>query len=134
MTREDGTTRAAMRPGHVVETRRPPRFAHAGERTFALACALPISLAHHTTREAFDMAKDHESLGDDQGTRIGAPDKARSATPAAHNDGPTCRPERVTGAGREATVSDQKSEEHDAEHDSGYGGKAGAPKTSSDKR
>ena len=80
------------------------------------------------------MAKDHESLGDDQGTRIGAPDQARSATPAAHNDGPTGRPERVTGAGREATISDKEGEEHDTEHESGYGGKAGAPKTPSDKR
>ena len=80
------------------------------------------------------MANQHEGLGDDQGTRIGPPDQERSATPAPHNDGPTGRPERVTGAGREATVSDAKGEEHTAEHDSGYGGKAGAPKTPSDKR
>ena len=80
------------------------------------------------------MAKKNEGLGDDQGTRIGAPDQDRSATPAPHNDGPTGRPERSTGAGREATVADEKGEEHDREHESGYGGKAGAPKTPSDKR
>ena len=80
------------------------------------------------------MANKHEGLGDDQGTRIGAPDGQRGASPAPHNDGPTGRPERSTGAGQEATVADKESEEHDREHDSGYGGKAGAPKQSSDKR
>lgn len=80
------------------------------------------------------MATKHEGLGDDQGTRIGAPDQDRSATPPPHNDGPSNRPERSTGAGREATVSDKKGEEHDREHESGYGGKAGSPKTPSDKR
>ena len=80
------------------------------------------------------MAKKQEGLGDDQGTRIGAPDKGRTATPAPHNDGPTGRPERTTGAGQEATVADEKGEKHDREHRSGYGGKGGAPDTSSDKR
>ena len=80
------------------------------------------------------MATKHEGLGDDQGTRIGAPDQDRSTTPPPHNDGPSDRPERSTGAGREATVSDKKGEEHDREHESGYGGKGGAPKTPSDKR
>lgn len=84
--------------------------------------------------ETRTMAKAHEGLGDDQGTRIGAPDQARSATPAPHNDGPTGRPERITGAGQEATVAGEKSPEHDHEHRSGYGGKAGKPDTSSDKR
>ena len=80
------------------------------------------------------MASKHEGLGDDQGTRIGGPDGQRGASPAPHNDGPTGRPERSTGAGQEATVADKESEEHDREHDSGYGGKAGSPKQSSDKR
>ena len=80
------------------------------------------------------MTKKQEGLGDDQGTRIGAPDTGRSATPAPHNDGPTVRPDRTTGAGQEATVADEKGKEHDREHRSGYGGKGGAPDTSSDKR
>ena len=80
------------------------------------------------------MTKKQEGLGDDQGTRIGAPDAKRSATPAAHNDGPSGRPERTTGAGQEATVANGEGEEHDTQHRSGYGGKAGAPDTSSDKR
>ena len=77
------------------------------------------------------MANKGEGLGDGQGTTVGKPDQA---TPAAHNDGPSDRPERSTGAGREATVSDPESEEHDSEHRSGYGGKGGAPDTSSEKR
>lgn len=77
------------------------------------------------------MVNDSKGLGDGQGTKIGAPDQA---TPATHNDGPADRPERSTGAGREATVSDEKAVEHDREHRSGYGGKGGAPDTSSDQR
>lgn len=74
------------------------------------------------------MANKHEGLGDDQGARIGAPDSQRGASPAPHNDGPTGRPERSTGAGQEATLAGKESEEHE----SGYGGQAGAPKQSSD--
>jgi hypothetical protein len=73
-------------------------------------------------------------LGDEQGTRVGAPDQGDSATPAPHNDGPSDRTERSTGAGREATESDRGATEHDREHRSGYGGKGGRPDTSSDKR
>lgn len=73
-------------------------------------------------------------LGDGQGTRVGAPDQAETATPAPHNDGPSDRPERSTGAGREATEADRGATEHDHEHRSGYGGKGGRPDTSSDKR
>jgi len=40
-----------------------------------------------------------EGLGDDQGTRVGAPDQG--APP--HSDAPTGRPERQTGAGSEAS-------------------------------
>jgi hypothetical protein len=41
-----------------------------------------------------------EGLGDDQGTRVGAPDQG---TPRQHSDEPTGRPERHTGAGSEAS-------------------------------
>ena len=80
------------------------------------------------------MGKKDEGLGDGQGTRIGHGDAGASTTPAPHNDGPSDRPERSTGAGREATTADPNSEEHDREHRSGYGGKGGAPDTSSDTR
>jgi hypothetical protein len=41
-------------------------------------------------------------LGDDQGTRVGAPDPGM-IRPASHNDGDTGRPERHLGAGSEPT-------------------------------
>ena len=41
-----------------------------------------------------------EGLGDDQGTRVGAPDQG---TPRQHSDAPTGRPERQTGVGSEAS-------------------------------
>ena len=77
------------------------------------------------------MANKGEGLGDGQGTTVGSP---AHATPATHNDGQTDRPEITTGAGREATAGDAESEGHDREHRSGYGGKGGAPDSSSDKR
>ena len=43
-----------------------------------------------------------DGLGDDQGTRVGAPDQGGSA-PREHSDAPTGRPSRQTGAGSEAT-------------------------------
>ena len=43
-----------------------------------------------------------DGLGDDQGTRVGAPDQSAS-TPREHSDGPTGRPQRQTGSGSEAT-------------------------------
>ena len=43
-----------------------------------------------------------DGLGDDQGTRVGAPDQSAS-TPSQHSDAPTGRPRRQTGAGSEAT-------------------------------
>jgi hypothetical protein len=61
-------------------------------------------------------------------------DETRTMKPAPHNDGPTGRPERHTGAGQEATQGTRAPEEHDEEHRSGYGGKGGAPDSSSDKR
>jgi hypothetical protein len=58
----------------------------------------------------------------------------RRTPPAQHNDGPTGRPERTTGAGQEATAGDMEAKEHDREHRSGYGGKGGSPDTSSENR
>lgn len=43
-----------------------------------------------------------DGLGDDQGTRVGAPDRSRSA-PRQHSDSPPDRPERHTGTGSEAS-------------------------------
>ena len=80
------------------------------------------------------MAKQSKGLGDGQGTRIGGAGADTSTTPALHNDGPSDRPERSTGAGQEATIADPNSEEHDREHRSGYGGKGGSPDTLSDDR
>jgi hypothetical protein len=71
--------------------------------------------------------------GDEQGTRVGAPDQQRK--PATHSDSPPDRPERQTGAGAEASAGTRKTgEEHDREHRSGYGGDGGTPKTSSENR
>ena len=70
--------------------------------------------------------------GDDQGTRVGAPDQER--TPATHADTPPDRPERQTGAGAEATAAtNEPVDDHDREHRGGYGGAGGKPVTSSDK-
>ena len=43
-----------------------------------------------------------DGLGDDQGTRVGAPDQGGGA-PRQHADAPTGRAERQTGAGSEAS-------------------------------
>ena len=43
-----------------------------------------------------------DGLGDDQGTRVGAPDQSASP-PRQHTDAPTGRPNRKTGAGSEAS-------------------------------
>jgi hypothetical protein len=43
-----------------------------------------------------------DGLGDDQGTRVGAPDQGPSA-PDQHSDAPTGRQSRQTGAGSEAS-------------------------------
>jgi hypothetical protein len=73
-------------------------------------------------------------FGDDQGTRVGAPDQERME-PGQHSDAPTGRPERTTGVGGEATEGTPKtSEGHEREHRSGYGGAGGAPVNSSDTR
>jgi hypothetical protein len=43
-----------------------------------------------------------DGLGDDQGTRVGAPDQSAKA-PRQHSDGPSERPARQTGVGSEAS-------------------------------
>ncbi len=80
------------------------------------------------------MGDKGQGLGDEQGTKVGPPDQAGRIAGASHNDGPSQRAERSTGAGQEATVAGEESEEHNREHRSGYGGKGGKPDTSSDKR
>jgi hypothetical protein len=72
-----------------------------------------------------------EGLGDDQGTRVGAPDQS---TPRQRSDAPTGRPERKTGAGSEATEGQRADEPQEDQHRSGYGGAGGKPVTSSDER
>jgi hypothetical protein len=77
--------------------------------------------------------------GDDQGTRVGAPDPGgpdqERMEPSRHSDIPPSRGERQTGSGSEATEGTSKTgEEHDREHRSGYGGSGGSPVRSSDQR
>ena len=73
-------------------------------------------------------------LGDDQGTRVGAPDQG-DAKPPAHSDGPSTRPEKQTGTGSEATEgSSESGAVHPPEHRSGYGGEGGTPVMPSDSR
>ena len=79
------------------------------------------------------MDRNEQGLGDDQGTKVGAPNQER--TPTQHSDSPPNRPERQTGVGGEATEGTSKTgEEHENEHRSGYGGSGGKPVTSSDQR
>ena len=75
-----------------------------------------------------------KGFGDDQGTRVGAPDQEQ-ASPAPHSDTPPARPERTTGAGNEMQADKSHPvESHPTEHKSGYGGEGGEPKTSSHER
>ncbi len=77
------------------------------------------------------MDRTAAQLGDDQGTRVGAPDQQR--TPSAHEDSPPARPARKTGAGGEPTVSsDGTAAGHDRENRSNYGGEGGEPRTPAD--
>jgi hypothetical protein len=80
------------------------------------------------------MSDNEKGFGDDQGTRVGAPDQARTTPAAEHSDSLPDRPARQTGSGKEALVHDDDASEHDREHRSGYGGKGGSPDTSSDQR
>ncbi len=54
------------------------------------------------TNDAAGAGGSKGGLGDEQGTRIGAPDPGHIRG-AAHNDGATGRPERHLGAGSEPT-------------------------------
>jgi hypothetical protein len=75
-----------------------------------------------------------QGFGDGQGTRVGAPDQEQMK-PGQHSDTPPARPERSTGAGGEMQAGNPAPvENHPTEHQSGYGGQGGQPKTSSDDR
>ena len=75
-----------------------------------------------------------EGFGDAQGTRVGAPDQEQMK-PGQHSDTPPARPQRSTGAGDEMQAGNPAPvETHPTEHQSGYGGQGGQPKTSSDDR
>ena len=94
---------------------------------------------NRSTRD--DASGDGAGLGDDQGTRVGAPDQSANV-PKRHSDTPPARAERRTGSGSEATEGMDDAEQGGAkrlpeggdQHRSGYGGAGGAPKTSSDTR
>lgn len=78
------------------------------------------------------MDRTPAQLGDDQGTRVGAPDQ-QQRTSSAHEDTPPARPARKTGAGGEATVStDGSAAGHDREPRSNYGGEGGEPRAPAD--
>jgi hypothetical protein len=49
-----------------------------------------------------DVSPGGTGLGDDQGTRVGAPDQSLKG-PEQHSDSPSDRPERQTGTGSEAS-------------------------------
>lgn len=100
------------------------------------------------------MTDRHEGLGDEQGTRIGAPESGRAKetplnadatedkagrakqAPNAGRSTPSQREADSTGAGAEAAegIHTSREDEHDREHRSGYGGAGGRPVESSDKR
>ena len=72
--------------------------------------------------------KDENPMGDEQGTRVGKPDKpARGSNESPHEG----HAPNALGAGAEASTD---AEQHDREHRSGYGGSGGTPVDSSDKR
>jgi hypothetical protein len=74
-----------------------------------------------------------EGFGDDQGTRVGAPDQEQ-ASPAPHSNEPA-RPEQTTGVGKEMHPDKSKPPVLQSEqHRSGSGGKGGEPVTSSHDR
>lgn len=77
---------------------------------------------------------DTAGLGDDQGTRVGAPDQGAPSA-SKHADSPPARPEKSTGTGSEATqATDGSAKGHHTEHRSGYGGSGGDPVKPSDTR
>jgi hypothetical protein len=77
------------------------------------------------------MATKENPMGDEQGTRVGKPDRPKDRS-AGSNDSPhEGHAPGSVGAGAEAVTD---AEQHDTEHRSGYGGSGGAPVESSDKR
>jgi hypothetical protein len=77
-----------------------------------------------------EVSHAENGYGDDQGTRVGAPDQQWK--PTQHTDTPPDRPERQTGAGSETTAGTAKPPEaHEHEHRGGYGGSGGRPVSSS---
>jgi hypothetical protein len=63
-------------------------------------------------------------LGDDQGTRVGAPDQSLKA-PERHSDSPPARPERHTGTGSEATEGMHNAQQGGARDESEASGLTG---------
>jgi hypothetical protein len=75
-----------------------------------------------------------KGFGDDQGTRVGAPDQEQ-VSPAKHSETPPDLQDRNIGAGDEMQADKSRPvESHPTEHKSGYGGDGGEPKTSSHER
>jgi hypothetical protein len=86
--------------------------------------------------------RDDNPFGDDQGTRVGRPD-----TPKRDNDADDSG-QTGTGAGNEAArgihernrkgspqrPGSEPLRDRDSEHEPGYGGEGGSPRTSSDQR
>lgn len=72
------------------------------------------------TNETAGAGGSKGGLGDEQGTRVGAPDPGHMRG-AAHSDGPTGRPERHLGAGSEPTeaVHSAKSGSRDESDETG---------------
>jgi len=78
---------------------------------------------NRSTRD--DPSGERSGLGDDQGTRIGAPDESLQA-PKRHSDAPTDRAERQTGTGSEASEgvhNAQQGGSRNERDDSGLSGK-----------
>jgi len=65
-----------------------------------------------------------DGLGDDQGTRVGAPDQSPSA-PRQHSDSPPDRAERQTGAGSEASEGMHNAQQGGSRNESDSSGLAG---------
>ena len=72
-----------------------------------------------------DESRDTVSgLGDDQGTRVGAPNQGGGA-PSQHSDSASPRPERQTGAGSEASEGMHDSQQGGARNETDASGLSG---------
>jgi len=71
-----------------------------------------------------DGSGEGAGLGDDQGTRVGAPDKSLKA-PEQHADGPTGRAERQTGTGSEASEGMHNAQQGGSRNESDRSGVSG---------